>query len=115
MAELTLPELVGTRDRDALAAAVREALVGRDADALPLQQALTHGSVVIGGVREVLLISSREIGDRVQIRVGLFFTSVIAGCNCADDPTPADLLEEYAEFELDVDTRTGQASIRSAA
>ncbi|WP_297529072.1 hypothetical protein [Thiohalobacter sp.] len=115
MAELTLPELVGTRDRDALAAAVREALIGRDADALPLQQALTHGSVAVGGVREVLLISSREAGGRLLIRVGLFFTSLIAGCNCADDPTPADLLEEYGEFDLEMDARTGKGDIRPTA
>lgn len=115
MAELRLPGLAGARDPDALAAIVREALTGLDADALPLQQALSHGSVAVGGVREVLVISSREAGGRLLIRVGLFFSSMIAGCNCADDPTPADLLEEYGEFELEMDARTGKGEIRPAA
>ncbi len=113
MAELLLPRAAGVRDPGALAAIVREALTGLDAEALPLQQALTHGSLAVGGVREVLLISSREAGDRLLVRVGLFFGSVIAGCNCADDPTPADVREEYAEFDIRIDREAGRASIEA--
>jgi hypothetical protein len=80
-------------------------------DVLPLQQGLQHGSHAFADPVQVIHLSSRAAAQALVIRVGVFFTSVIAGCNCADDPTPVGRLNEYCVLELRVDSRTALTTI----
>lgn len=70
------------------------------ADELPLQQALQHGSYATLENCQLMINSISERDDRIIIDTGIFFSSVIAGCNCSDDPTPVDLNSEYGEFRF---------------
>jgi hypothetical protein len=36
---------------------------------------------------------------------------VIAGCSCADDPTPTNELDEFCELQLDIDKLTAVATV----
>ena len=87
-----------TPERDAT---LKRALEGLDAACLPLQQALARGSQV-----------TAEPEDGLQARVGIFFTSLIGGCQCADDPTPLEPLPEYAQIEVTIQRETGMACLR---
>jgi hypothetical protein len=60
---------------------------------LPLQQGLTCGSYASADKLRVIILSTTENADRIEVDAGLFYTSTIPGCNCADDPTPD---EEYS-------------------
>ena len=40
-----------------------------------------------------------------------FDTSLIAGCSCADDPTPVEPQPEYCEVELQIEKATGLTAI----
>lgn len=82
-----------------------------DVEQLPLQQGLTHGSHVLDDQHEVMIVSVDEIASSIHTKVGVFFNSVIAGCNCADDPTPVEALHEYCELRLTIDMRTGAATV----
>ena len=86
-------------------------LAGLDPDALRLQQVLRQGSIGNASQVGVMLLGSSETAEAIRVRVGLFFTSVIAGCNCADDPTPVDENPEYAELEIRIDRRTAETTI----
>lgn len=69
-----------------------------------LQQGLRYGSVALLESLQVLLLSDERSGSRLSCRVGLSYDSVIAGCQCADDPDPdntaALLCAEYMELEI---------------
>jgi hypothetical protein len=43
------------------------------------------------------------------VKLGVFYTGIIAGCNCADDPTPIDTQTEYALISLRIDKQTAEA------
>lgn len=65
-------------------------------------------------VTAVLVSADAEAG-RIRTRVGLFYFGVIAGCSCADDPTPVEPQNEYCEILVDIDRADGTATIRLAA
>jgi hypothetical protein len=82
---------------------------------LPLQQCLTQGSHVAEDEPfTVMVINARENADQIQAKVGIFYSSVIAGCNCADDPTPVDLCNEYCELVLTINQHDAQTVISPA-
>ncbi len=81
------------------------------AEVLPLQAALTHGSYASDKVSGVILLSTSESADAVIIKAGLHFTGVIAGCSCADDPTPNNETVEYCEVRIEIDRQSAGATI----
>ena len=80
-------------------------------DELPLQQALSMGSHALQDNIKVMVNHVDESEGRIQVRAGIFFESIIAGCSCADDPTPLDTQSEYCEMEFSLDKVTAQTSI----
>ena len=64
---------------------------------LPLQEGLLYGSYGKDDKIGIMILGVAEEADTIQARVGIFYTSIIAGCNCADDPTPVDEQNEYCE------------------
>lgn len=80
-------------------------------DLLPLQQGLTHSNTANADSLSVRILSATEQPDRLRIKAGLFYTGIIAGCSCADDPTPVDEINEYCEVRFEIDKQTGTASV----
>ena len=76
---------------------------------LPLQQALAIGSHVAERAPQVMVLSSDSSDRHLEIKAGIFFSTVIAGCNCADDPTPLEENNEYCELLFRIDRQTGMA------
>ncbi|MBT9568113.1 MAG: hypothetical protein IV085_07420 [Thiobacillus sp.] len=78
---------------------------------LPLQRGLARSSQVTERPVQVMVISETETAHAIIVNVGVFYTGVIAGCNCADDPTPIDEQNEYCVIELVIDKRTAETEI----
>ena len=82
-----------------------------DADRLPLQQALSTSSHVTDSQRTVTIIRASEDEDLIHIKAGIFYSGIIAGCSCADDPTPIDEQNEYCVVQIDINKQTAEATI----
>jgi hypothetical protein len=78
---------------------------------LPLQQGLSYGSYASHENLSVLILNVLEKHDSIRVKTGAFFTSVIAGCNCADDPTPIDEHTEYCEVQFDINKLTAETTV----
>ena len=50
----------------------------------------------------VLLLTAEADAEQLRVKVGIFFAGVLAGCSCADDPTPVEAQEEYGEWLLTI-------------
>lgn len=98
---------------DFAAALKRELSV--QAAALPLQQAVAATSVALDGGVEIMFIAAHAEEGCIVARVGVFFSGVVAGCNCADDPTPAEAQPEYCELVLALDRSSALANVSLAA
>ncbi|HDP88578.1 MAG TPA: hypothetical protein ENN42_01260 [Thioalkalivibrio sp.] len=102
----------GTADFEATA---RREIEQLGLDGLPLQQGLQTGSIARDDKLSAMIIGVNEAPQELHVRAGLFYTSIIAGCACADDPTPLDENTEYCEVLVDIDRGTGQATVRLAS
>lgn len=98
----------GTGDFDATLKKEIEAL---NAGQLPLQQGLSAGSYALGDKVEVMVIAAHEQEGFIRAKVGIFYSGIIAGCSCADDPTPVEPQPEYCEVQIDIDRKTAEATI----
>jgi len=79
---------------------------------LPLQQGLSYSSYALDDSIQMVLMSSQEIEQALHLKLGLFYSGVVAGCNCANDPSPIDIQAEYCEILLELDKITGDVEIR---
>ena len=93
--------------RDSLKAEIE----GLDARQLPLQEGLTSGSYTLDHPHTAMILGISEQDGNIRARVGIFYASVIAGCSCADDPTPVDEQSEYCEVQVDIDRNTADTVI----
>jgi len=93
---------------------LRHELEQLDRGRLPLQQCLTTTSYPGDGPVQFMVLDASERNGHIRARTGVFFSGVIAGCNCADDPTPVEEQQEYCELEVDIDQGTGAATFAPA-
>jgi hypothetical protein len=77
-----------------------------DVNTLPLQQGLSQGNYA----SDANLGVSDEV-EFIRAKTGIFYTSIISGCSCADDPTPISELTEYCEVLFDIDKKTAEAKV----
>lgn len=80
-------------------------------DQLPLQQAIVSSSYALDTNIKSIIINKTDDSDAIQIKAGIYYTGIIAGCNCADDPSPADEIPEYCVVQIEIDKRTAETKI----
>ncbi len=79
---------------------------------LPLQKGLEHTSVVsYDEPFSAVILHIEEKPAATEVKAGIFFSGIIGGCNCADDPTPPSTLQEYCELLFVVDRASGEATV----
>lgn len=89
----------------------KQEVAGLDLDDLPLQQALQFGSYATKDGVQITMNSTIENKDCIIINCGIFYSSIIAGCNCSDDPTPVDLNSEYCEMQFSINKSNAETVI----
>lgn len=106
---MRLPATLDAWGTDAFAATLKRELA-ECAHQLPLQQALSGASAVADEPIAVLLLNAEADAEELRVKVGIFFAGVLAGCSCADDPTPVEAQQEYGEWLLTI-RRTNAAAV----
>ncbi len=81
------------------------------AEHLPLQQGLSVSSHVAGSPITMMIHRVAETENVIRIKAGIFYQGIVAGCSCADDPTPASENNEYCEVQLDIDKTTAATEV----
>ena len=79
--------------------------------ALPLQQGLALSSYVADEPYEAVILDVNESPTSLHARVGIFYSGIIAGCSCADDPTPLETQREHCVVQVVIDKATAVAAI----
>ena len=79
---------------------------------LPLQQALSHSSYANEDNFSVVILKVSDGESSICVKSGIFYTGLIPGCSCADDPTPNNETAEYCEVEFEIDKSTAQTRVR---
>lgn len=95
--------------------ALKSEIAQMDASQLPLQQGLTGSSHALDDNIKAIIIAVSENANFIHAKAGIFYSGIIAGCNCADDPTPVEAQSEYCEVQLDIDKTTAETTIALVA
>jgi len=82
-----------------------------DHASLPLQQGLTQSSYVSDEPVSAVVLNSSVNNALIHIKAGIFYTGIIAGCSCADDPSPLDTQNEYCECLFIINQDTGETEL----
>jgi hypothetical protein len=90
---------------------VKQALEQLDPAHLPLQAGLAGTSYATDTPVTAMILRIADTGSLVRIRAGLFYGGILAGCSCADDPTPVQEQHEYCEIGIEIDKATGTVCI----
>ncbi|GAV20491.1 hypothetical protein MMIC_P1458 [Mariprofundus micogutta] len=91
---------------------LKREIEGLSVNELPLQQGLTTGSYALDRDIEAMVLKTWESDDFIHVKAGVFYKSIIAGCSCADDPTPIDEVDEHCEVMIEIDKISAEATIR---
>lgn len=90
---------------------VKKEIQQLDARLLPLQQGLSLSSYVSHRDHNAVILKVTDDTDIIRIRAGIFYSGIIAGCSCADDPGPQDEQNEYCEIAFEINKKTAETSI----
>lgn len=77
---------------------------------LPLQQGLSHSSQVSDEPFQAVILRVDETPQQILATASLFYSGVVAGCSCADDPTPIDTVTECCTLEIRIDKASAEAN-----
>lgn len=78
---------------------------------LPLQQGLSASSVALDSTLDVVILRASDDAGAIRVQAGIFYAGIVAGCSCADDPTPVSENTEYCEVQVVIDKATAAAGI----
>ena len=92
---------------DAFEHSLKRDLLALEQGAIPLSKGVTQGGYVDDSNIEVTLLSASEDAEQIVVRVGVFFSEIIAGCSCGDDPA---VENAYCEMYVHIDKKTAEAS-----
>lgn len=109
---VTLARILESHGQADFEAVLKQEIERLDPATLPLQQALTLGSRVADTAFSVMLLGVADEGGTLQVKIGIIFSGIDAGCSCADDPTPINENTEYCEMLVHIDKRTGAAAFQ---
>jgi len=111
---ILLPESLKSWNTPEFDATLRNEVRSLGANHLPLQEGLTVGGYALDENLDAKILRAAADDAFIRVRVGIFYSSIIAGCSCADDPTPINENSEYCEADIAIDRQTAEARINIA-
>ena len=73
---------------------------------LPLEQGTSQGGYVDDSNITATVLRVSDNQNLIHAHVGIFFTEIVVGCGCGDDPMP---INAYCEMLVMIDKTSGKA------
>lgn len=105
----TLSLTLGCGNAETLSAQLKTQLEALPINDLALHQATTQGGAIADKPISISILNITESNTTIQVRAGMFFTEVVGGCNCHDDPVE---YNGYGITQITIDRQTGNADIQ---
>lgn len=90
---------------------LKQELQQLDPAQLPLQQGLSRTSYATDSPHTAVIMGVADDAHFIRAKVGIFYAGIIAGCSCADDPTPVTEETEFCEVLVAIDKVTADARV----
>lgn len=93
---------------DRLAQDIAAAFRDIPAGSLPLQGCCHQGGAIDDGTVEISVVSVRADEQQISAELNVFFTEVVGGCNCNDDPVGYPMC---CQMRLRIDRATAESRL----
>lgn len=97
---------------DNFARVLKQEIEALPSGTLPLQAGVTQGGLADDAGLTAMVLRSRDAGSAVEVVVGIFFTELVAGCSCGDEPMA---LNAYCELQVSIDKQTARGGFKLMA
>ena len=105
---IQLPDSVRNWNSADFSSSFKREIQGLPSGTLPLQSRGMQNGLVDDSDLSLILLQTTETGDMYKIRTGVFFSEVIGGCSCGDEPVAENA---YCELWVRIHKTTAEASI----
>lgn len=109
MDTINLRHCLETTDAAELKRRLAAALGRLPTGTVPLRHGCDQGGLVDDRNISASVLGLEQTADHLTARVGVFFTEIVGGCNCNDDPLQ---VNAYCVVELIIERTTGVAVFR---
>jgi len=82
-----------------------------DKSLLPLQKTLLFSSYVSNDKISPVIMSSSSDLTYLLVKTTIFYTGIIAGCSCADDPGPQDTQQESCNLLFRINRNNAETQV----
>ena len=101
-----LPNALQAWPSAAFAQTLKDELKQLASGVLPLHLGLTEGGIVDDSDLEITILNTGDDERAILAKAGCFFTEVVGGCNCHDDPYTK---HAYCELLVRIDKASAEA------
>lgn len=108
---IQLPDVLNAWGTPGFNEVLKGAIEQLDAEMLPLQQGLSQSDFTTGANRRAVVLNVTDENGFIHAKTGIFYTGMITGEGCADDPNPGGEVIEYCEVQLDIDKKTAETTV----
>ncbi len=109
---IKLTKSLQTWGSDLFNEALKQEILQLNTDLLPLQQGLRCSSYASDKDLKVIILNAVDGTDCIHAKTGVFYTGIVSGCHCADDPSPNNEQPEYCEILFEINKTTAETAIR---
>lgn len=109
---INLKEIINAWGTPAFESNLKSEVEKMGVDKLPLQKGLSSSNIALDDNLKVIILNSSPLENNILIKAGIFYTGIVAGCNCSDDPSPIDVENEYCEVLLDINKKSGDTTVK---
>jgi len=96
---------------DTFSGSFKQAFKSLSAGDLSLSACCNHSGDIDETSIDVTILNSTETKQVIQLKIGIFFHEVLAGCACSDDPSQAVTYENgYCELDAEINKTTALIS-----
>lgn len=108
---IQLPLSLQAWGTEAFSPVIKQEIQNIDPDLLPLQKGLSLSSYVSKQPISATILNSYQEDDTIIVKAGIFYSGIIAGCSCSDDPSPLDEQNEYCEILIHIHSPSADTQV----
>ncbi|KRT60240.1 glucosamine--fructose-6-phosphate aminotransferase [endosymbiont of Ridgeia piscesae] len=106
---VTLPNALQAWGSERFSQILKSELESLSSGSLPLEKGISQGGLVDDSNISVTVLNFSEVEDAIRVMLGVFFTEIVGGCSCGDDPLEAN---GYCELRLEINKSTAEAGFK---
>ena len=103
---LNLNDALAFRGTREFSVQLKHAIEALDASHMPLYRCVSQGGQVDASDMAVTVLDVTAVEEEISARIGVFFTEVVGGCSCGEEPFESPV---YCELGLTINRQSGDA------